>query len=227
MRLIDDQHAAGRPGQIDQCRQRRHAAIGAVERIDRDHAASVARHLPLQMLEVVVAERDRHGAGRLHALPQRGVGLHVEIHRQAGLGQRLHQPHVGSPARLRQNRILGAHKARELVFEPVLGAALLQVHRRHQLFAFTTLQGVDLGPHQRRLAGQAQVIVTGQKYRARLKRLPGMRVLAAEQLFNPRHVMRIHAPAHVIRHQVLGSKQRRVERSILASVNVGHDIFLF
>jgi hypothetical protein len=48
-----------------------------------------------------------------------------------------------------------------LLLQPVLAAALLQVHGRHQHGA-AALQERS-GRHQRRLAGNVQIIIAGQK----------------------------------------------------------------
>jgi hypothetical protein len=68
----------------------------------------------------------------LHAFPQRSMGHHVEIHRHARRRDALQQADVGRPAGLRQDGVLGAEVVGELRLEPVLGAAGLQEHRRHQ-----------------------------------------------------------------------------------------------
>jgi hypothetical protein len=112
---------------------------------------------------------------------------------------------------LRQYAILRAHELRQLAFQPVLGTALLQIDGRHQQLAGAVLQGRHLRAHQRRLAGQAQVVVPGQEHRAGRRRLPGMRMLAAQQLLDTGDVVQVHAPGDKIRQRRrnAGSGQRR------------------
>ncbi|EEF21894.1 conserved hypothetical protein, partial [Ricinus communis] len=197
-------HAAVAFGDLGQRQQRRDAAVGAVQRIHHDQAAPVALQLLLQMLDIVVQEGHRQRAGGLHAFPQRGMGLHVEVHRYARPGQRLHQPDVGGPAGLRQDAVLGAHEARQLALQAVLRAALLQVHGRHQHLALAVPQHRHLRPDQRGLARQAQVIVTGQEDGAGGCRLPGVRMLAAQQLGDARDVVQIHAAGDKVRKTGVG-----------------------
>ncbi|MNM74073.1 hypothetical protein D3C81_858230 [compost metagenome] len=159
--------------------------------------------LALQVGAIVVQKSNRHGLRRLHALPQRSMGLHVEVHGDAGPGQALQQAHVGGPARLRQHARFAAQIVREFLFEAVLAAAFLQEDGRHQHGA-AALQDARLGRQQRRLAGNVQVIITCQHDRTGRHSLPFMQVLAAEQLLDALDVMFIHARAHKGGHPLFG-----------------------
>ena len=60
--FVDDQRRTVALADLDQLGERRHVAVGAVERVDRDEARSVLAQHPVERWRVVVAEED--GASR-------------------------------------------------------------------------------------------------------------------------------------------------------------------
>src|SRR5450830_1733785 len=91
MRFVDHHQAIAALGDLEQLQQRRQAAVGTVQGIDDDHAAAMFFYLAPQVCHVVVQEGDGLGLGRQHALPQRSMGLHVQVNGNAGTGYALEQ----------------------------------------------------------------------------------------------------------------------------------------
>ena len=71
VRLIDDQHAAAPAGNFDDVFERGKVSVGAVKRIDHNHAGTNSPDQAIEMLRVVMAEWRGLGARGLYAFPQR------------------------------------------------------------------------------------------------------------------------------------------------------------
>ncbi len=134
--------------------------------------------LALGVLGVVVHERHGTGTRSVGAFPQRHMGQHVQVDRRAFVGNALQQAHIGHPAGLAQDAVLGAAELRQLALQPAGGIVAILEHRRHQQLAIRPAHGGRLRAHQLVFAEQAKIVVAGEVHGVG-PRLPAVQQVAA------------------------------------------------
>jgi hypothetical protein len=172
--------------------------VGAIDRLRDDEARTALTDPVTQVLHVVVAERDRIGAGAQDALAERCVGHHVEVHRDARTGDALDQAGVRGEARLAQHDRRMAQESRHFGLQALLRAALLE-HRRHQGPAVMRVQGCRLGRRQLRGGAEVEIVVAVEADGARPGLATAKEVSSAPVLSDPAEIDHLHAAGYELR----------------------------
>ena len=164
VRLVGDQHRVVRCGQRGQRGDRRGVAEDGIDRLHQHQrpALRAAGQRLLDRGEVIVRGHDHGGAREAAGVDHRGVDVRVGDDQGIAVGQRLHDGQVGVVARGEHQRAgeTGEHGHRLLEF------GVDRQRSRHQArggrSGAVSLRGRDRPGHDPGVAGQAQVVVSGQ-----------------------------------------------------------------
>ena len=159
VRLIDQNHAVLRFGNIDDFCERTERAGRAVDRIHHHNTFAVFGNHSRQVHRVVMPESKSRCPCRMRTFPKRCMGKCVQIHRCLRIGNGLQQPDVRSVARLTDKAVVLAYPVSQRRLKRARGMLVHVEHARLDYEVLMHPQCIDLRPHNRRIAGHAKVIV--------------------------------------------------------------------